>query len=734
MRLDMQNQNDQNIKQINQVKQKEPRKILVTYALPYANGPLHLGHMVGFIQTDIWVRFQKLLGNDCIFVSGDDTHGTPTMLAAEKRGITPSELIAEYHTEHSNTLNDFHIQLDNFYTTHSPENKELASLIYSRLKNRGDITQRTIRQAFDPIKHMFLPDRYVKGECPKCGAQNQYGDNCEVCGATYSPTDLINPISVISGTTPIEKESLHFFFCLDHYEDFLKEWTQQDHLQVEVRKKLKEWFAAGLQQWDISRDAPYFGFEIPEQPGKYFYVWLDAPMGYMASFKNLCDRTKSSTFDSYWGEKSQAELYHFIGKDIIYFHALFWPAVLKGSGFRTPNGIFVHGFLTVNGHKMSKSRGTFINARHYLDHLNPEYLRYYLASKLNDSLVDLDFQIDDFVQRVNSDLVGKLVNIASRTAGFINQHFEGQLSSTCSEPDLYQEFIELKKNIAKQFSDREYSHAIRDIMALADRANRYIDDKKPWVLIKQTSGSDITETQAVCSTGLNLFRVLITYLKPILPTLATEVEHFLNCELSWDDLEQPLLNHTINPFKPLLQRIDIKQVDAMIESSKRTFAAENENSTKVSSETEANANASIDSGAKENTKSGTKENINPGSIQKNTAEKTDPLRETIDIKDFEKIDLRIAKIIQAESIPEASKLLKLTLDIGGETRQVFAGIKEAYQPEQLIGKLTVMVANLAPRKMRFGVSEGMVLAAGPGGKDLWILEPHTGAEEGMRVK
>lgn len=698
---------------------KKSRKMLVTYALPYANGPLHLGHLVGFIQTDIWVGLQKLLGHDCIFVCGDDTHGTPTMLSAEKRGESPEKLIAEYHAEHSRTLKDFQIGLDNFYTTHSPENKELASLIYTRLKSRGDIAERTIRQAFDSVKNMFLPDRYVKGECPKCGAHDQYGDNCEVCGSTYSPNELINPISVISGTKPIEKESVHFFFCLDHYEDFLKEWTQQDHLQLEVRKKLKEWFEVGLSQWDISRDAPYFGFEIPGEPGKYFYVWLDAPMGYMASFKNLVKDEQK--FEEYWSAnaQNQTELYHFIGKDIIYFHALFWPAVLKGSDFRTPSGIFVHGFLTVNGQKMSKSRGTFINARTYLDHLDPEYLRYYIASKLSGGINDLDFQADDFVQRVNADLVGKLVNIASRSAGFINQHFQGKLSSTCSEPELYAEFIAAKDAIAENFLNREYGQAIRDIMALADRANRYIDDKKPWVLIK--SEDSFAKTQEVSSTGLNLFRVLMTYLKPILPKLAREVQDFLQCELTWAGLDKPLVNHSINPFKPLLQRIDIHKVNAMMESSKENTVTETQNNTAN------NASASAQTLG---------EKASSNSDEASSHLEKDPLRETIQIQDFEKIDLRIAKILQAEPVPEASKLLKLVLDIGGgETRQVFAGIKEAYQePQKLVGKLTVMVANLAPRKMRFGTSEGMVLAAGPGGKDLWILEPHEGAEPGMRVK
>lgn len=722
------------------LKNPKNRRILVTYALPYANGPLHLGHTVGFIQTDIWVRFQKLRGNECFFVCGDDAHGTPTMLSAEKQGIPPEKLIAEYHAEHEAALRDFHIDLDNFYTTHSPENKAFATQFYNCLKNRGDIAERTIRQAFDPVKQMFLPDRFVKGECPRCGSADQYGDNCEVCGATYSPTDLKNPVSAISGATPIEKESVHYFFCLDHYEEFLKTWTHQGHLQPEITKKLNEWFTAGLQQWDISRDAPYFGFEIPDKPGKYFYVWLDAPMGYMSSFKNWCDKQDkdkgSVIFQDFWGKEASTELYHFIGKDIVYFHALFWPALLKACDFKTPNSIYVHGFLTVNGQKMSKSRGTFINARQYLEHLNPEYLRYYLASKLSSGIVDLDFQLEDFVQRVNSDLVGKFINIASRCAGFITKHFDGKLSAKCSNPKLYQEFVQEHEKIANLFEEREYSHAIREIMALADKANRYIDEKKPWVLVK--SQEQFAETQEVCSLGLNLFRVLMTYLKPILPVLASQVEEFLNCPLTWESLQTPLTDHRIQSFKPLLQRVELQQVVAMLENTGKSVMSESnasQNSAQSQNSTQASPSqdtSSLHSNVISPSKAGASSETNSTA---ETDPNMDPLRETIDINDFGKIDLRIAKIINAESIPEAAKLLKLTLDLGPlGTRQVFAGIKEAYDPASLIGKLTVMVANLAPRKMRFGISEGMVLAAGPGGKELWILEPHSGAEPGMRVK
>ncbi len=719
------------------------RNILVTSALPYANGPLHLGHMLEYIQTDIWVRFQHLIGNRCFYVFGEDAHGTPVMIRATKLKITPDRLVEESHNDHSRDLKEFNIGFDNFYTTHSIENRKLSNEIYDRLKKKGDIVSRTIKQAFDPVKQMFLPDRFVKGECPKCHAKDQYGDACEVCGATYAPTDLINPFSVLSGVKPIEKESLHFFFCLDHYESFLKEWTQgKDKLQAEVSKKLNEWFEAGLKQWDISRDAPYFGFEIPDVPDKYFYVWLDAPIGYMASFENYCNQVNDiailsdpssknrnkPTFDEFWAKDSQTELYHFIGKDIVYFHALFWPAMLQGSEYRTPTSVFVHGFLTVNGLKMSKSRGTFINARDYLEHLPPEYLRYYFASKLGNGIEDIDFQEEDFVLRVNSDLVGKLINIASRCAGFINKQFNNELSEHCANPALYDQFVAAGDQIAEHFEQREFRAAIREIMGLADEANRYIDEKKPWALAKSTNSADQKSVQEICSLGLNLFRVLMIYLKPVLPDLAQKVEKFMDCPLVWDERKQFLSLHRIQIFTPLLQRIERQQVTAMMESSK----------SKSDSFATTSANNVIDAGTVNNTSQAASNRPTNKAMDDTSREPEqgiEPIRETIDIDTFAKIDLRIAKIVNAESVEEAQKLLKLTLDIGGQTRQVFAGIKEAYpNPEKLIGKLTVIVANLAPRKMRFGVSEGMVLAAGPGGKDLWILEPHEGAEPGMRVK
>ena len=672
------------------------RKILVTAALPYANGSLHLGYMVEAIQADIWVRFQRLIGNTCHFVCGDDAHGTPIMLRAEKLGLSPEELIGRIKEEHEQDLKDFNIALDNFHTTHSEENKRFASEIYQRLVKKNDISKRTIKQAFDPIKGLFLPDRYVKGECPKCGTKDQYGDNCEACGATYSPTELKNPVSAISGATPIEKESEHYFFCLDHYEAFLKAWTHENHLQPEIAKKLEEWFKSGLAQWDISRDAPYFGFEIPDAPGKYFYVWLDAPIGYMASFENFCQKKPEISFDEYWQKDSQTELCHFIGKDIVYFHALFWPAILKSSDFRTPTQIFAHGFLTVNGQKMSKSRGTFILARTYLDRFNPEYLRYYFATKLNASIEDIDFQYEDFTQRVNADLVGKLVNIASRTANFIQQSFQGLLSESCSEPDLYQTFVAAGQSIEAYYEGRDYSRVVREIMKLADSANRYIDDKKPWILVKNPETNK--EAQAVCSVGLNLFRVLMIYLKPILPDLAAKVEDLLNTTLEWQARATPLLNHTVKPFTPLLQRIELKEVIAMSEDSKEALSIVDSLPLKTSALSE------------------------------------DPIRETITLEDFAKIDLRVAKVIEAETVPDAHKLVKLVLDLDGEIRHVFSGIKEAYDPETLIGKQVVLVANLAPRKMRFGISEGMILAAGPGAKDLWLIEPDANIPLGSRIK
>lgn len=542
------------------------RKILVTSALPYANGAIHLGHLVEYIQTDIWVRFQKQKGHECYYVCADDAHGTPIMLRADRDGITPEELIAQVWKSHFADFCDFGIAFDNYHSTHSNENKVLSALIYNRLNEKGYISTQTITQAFDPVKNMFLPDRFIKGDCPKCGAKDQYGDGCEVCSATYSPTDLKNAVSAISGATPIEKESEHYFFNLADFSQMLCEWTSAGHLQPEVRNKLAEWLEGGLQQWDISRDAPYFGFEIPNAPNKYFYVWLDAPIGYMASFQNLCDKT-SLHFDDFWAKDSDVELYHFIGKDIIYFHALFWPAMLSGANFRTPSAIFAHGFLTVNGEKMSKSRGTFITARTYLDHLNPEYLRYYFAAKLSGSVDDIDLNFDDFTQRVNSDLVGKVVNIASRCSGFMQKRFDNKLSTTCAEPELFAHFIAEHDTIAKHYEQREFGKAMREIMALADKANQYIDEKKPWTMAKQ-EGED-AQLQDVCSVAINLFRVLAAYLKPVLPVLTHEAEVFLNSPInSWIDELHPLVNHQLSDFKPLMTRVEADKIKAIVDASK----------------------------------------------------------------------------------------------------------------------------------------------------------------------
>ncbi|MBT3812725.1 MAG: methionine--tRNA ligase [Gammaproteobacteria bacterium] len=669
------------------------RKILITSALPYANGPIHLGHLVEYIQTDIWSRFQKQRGNQCYYVCADDTHGTPIMLKADREGIKPEDLIAQVGQEHLSDFNEFNIQFDNYHSTHSAENKHFSSLIYERLRDEGHITSRSITQAYDPVKEMFLPDRFIKGDCPKCDAKEQYGDNCEVCGATYSHTELKNAISAVSGEKPIEKDSVHYFFKLADFNDMLQTWTTTEgHLQTEVSNKLAEWLEDGLKEWDISRDAPYFGFEIPDAPGKYFYVWLDAPIGYMASFKNFCTK-QNLDFDEFWAKDSNTELYHFIGKDIIYFHALFWPAMLNGAGFRTPSAIFAHGFLTVNGEKMSKSRGTFIKARTYLDHLNPEYLRYYFAAKLNAGVDDIDLNFEDFSQRVNSDLVGKVVNIASRCSGFIKKRFDGQLSAHCSEPELFQQFIVANEEIAALYEAREYGKAMREIMALADKANQYIDEKKPWLIAKE-EGKD-QELHDICSMGINLFRLLIAYLKPVLPQLALESEDFLNIpEQVWPSASEPLTNHIIKPFKALMTRVDETKVAAIVEESKENLAK----------------------------------------ISELAVKKFEPISDEIEFDDFAKIDFRIAKIIKAEHVKGADKLLQLTVDIGDETRNVFAGIKSAYNPEDLQGKLTVVVANLKPRKMKFGISEGMVLAAGPGGKDLWVLHPDDGAVAGMQVK
>ena len=678
------------------------RKILVTSALPYANGPIHIGHLVEYIQTDIWVRFQKQRGNVCYYVCADDTHGTPIMLRADMEGITPEDLITQVGKDHQADFAEFGVAFDNYHSTHSEENKTLSSIIYERLRDAGHITSRTITQGYDPVKKMFLSDRFIKGDCPKCGALEQYGDGCEVCGSTYSPTDLKNAVSAISGAKPVPKDSVHYFFNLENFSAMLQEWTTTaGHLQPEVSNKMAEWLNGGLQQWDISRDAPYFGFEIPDAPGKYFYVWLDAPIGYMASFKNLCTK-QGQDFDEFWRKDSVAELYHFIGKDIIYFHALFWPAMLSGAQFRTPSAVFAHGFLTVNGEKMSKSRGTFIKARTYLDHLNPEYLRYYFAAKLSAGVDDIDLNFDDFSQRVNSDIVGKVVNIASRCSGFISKRFANRLSENCSEPALFADFVNANESIAELYETREFAKAMREIMALADKANAYIDEKKPWLLAKE-EGKD-QELHDVCSMGLNLFRVLAAYLKPVLPALVKEAEQFLAIESQhWVTGLQPLKDHVINEFKPLMTRVEADKIAAIVEASKESLE-------KTSDPNQANSKTET------------------------IVKKFEPIADTIQIDDFAKLDIRIALIVKAEAIAEADKLLKLTVDIGDETRTVFAGIKSAYKPEDLEGRLTVVLANLAPRKMKFGLSEGMVLAAGPGGKDIFVVSPDEGAVAGMRVK
>ena len=680
---------------------EKQRKILVTSALPYVNGSPHMGHLVEYIQTDIWTRFQKLRGNNCYYVCADDAHGTPIMLRARQDGITPEQLIADVSRDHQADFADFLIGFDHYHSTHSDENKELSQGIYRTLRDAGHITTRTISQAYDPEANMFLPDRFIKGTCPKCGAEDQYGDNCEVCGATYDTTDLKKPYSVVSGATPIKKDTEHYFFKLGDFEDMLKKWTTAGHVQSEIANKLNEWFESGLKDWDISRDAPYWGFEIPDTTDKFFYVWLDAPIGYMASFKALCEK-QGLDFDEYWKSNDKTELYHFIGKDIAYFHTLFWPAVLEGSGYRTPTKVFCHGFLTVDGSKMSKSRGTFIKARSYLDHLKPEYLRYYYAAKLSSGVDDIDLNLEDFQQRVNTDLVGKFVNIASRVAGFIKKNNDGMLAGSLPAPELHQEMADAGELIAKHFEDRKYSQAIREIMALADKANQYIADEEPWAKNKVEGNEQLVHD--ICTQGINMFRILCIYLKPMLPEVIAQAEAFLNCsELSWNDLDKPLLNHSINKFKPLMQRVEKESLDKIVEASKEDIKA---------------------APAKQ-----AKEKSNGGNPLSD-----DPIADEIEFDDFAKIDLRIAKIVKAEHVEKADKLLQLTLDIGGETRNVFAGIKSAYSPEDLEGKLTVMVANLKPRKMRFGMSEGMVLAAGPGGEDLWILNPDDGAQPGMKVK
>ncbi len=649
----------------------------------YANGPIHLGHMVEYIQTDIWVRFQRMMGNQCYFVCADDAHGTPIMLRARSENISPEQLIQKYKQEHEKDFADFNIGFDNYHSTHSQENRELAEYIYLQLKKGGHIHRKTISQAYDAKENLFLPDRFVRGECPRCGAADQYGDSCERCGATYSPSDLKNPVSVLSGLPPELRESEHLFVRLSDFTDMLQDWVSSELAQTEVKNKLKEWFDVGLTDWDISRDAPYFGFEIPEEVDKYFYVWLDAPIGYIASFKNLCDR-ENIDFDAYWKDDSQTEVYNFIGKDILYFHTLFWPAMLHGAGFRKPTDVFTHGFLTVNGKKMSKSRGTFIMARTYLDHLDPEYLRYYYAVKLNERIEDLDLNLEDFIQRINSDLVGKVVNIASRCSKFITGKFAGMLSSELDNPDLYKELTAASKTIADAYEGRSFSRAMREIMALADKANQYVNDEQPWVISKDPSARD--KLHNVCTQGINMFRILIYYLSPVVPQLAHRTAEFLNDPIDlWKRIDEPLLDHEISGFVHLLQRIQKKDVDAMSAAA-----------------------------------------IEPDI--ETPAEKNDE----ISIEDFAKIDMRTARILEAEDVEESNKLIRLKVDLGTETRQVFAGIKGFYEPESLIGRKIVIVANLAPRKMKFGNSEGMILAAGDD-EGLWLIDPGDEVGLGQRV-
>ena len=680
------------------------RQIVVTSALPYANGPIHIGHMLEYVQTDIWVRFQKMRGHECVYVCADDAHGTPIMLRAKAEGITPEVLIDKMNREHLSDFTDFGVDFDNFHSTHSPENKTFAEEIYLKLKTAGHVRTQVISQAYDPKAEMFLPDRFIKGECPSCGTADQYGDNCESCGATYSPTDLKNAVSVVTGETPIEKDSEQYFFKLSDFEDMLKTWTRAGHIQKEIANKMDEWLEDGLRDWDISRNAPYWGFEIPDAPGKYFYVWLDAPIGYMASFKNWCDKNNAS-FDDYWKLDSHTELHHFIGKDIARFHTLFWPAMLEGAGYRKPTAVYCHGFLTVDGQKMSKSRGTFIKARTYLEHLNPEYLRYYFAAKLSSGVDDIDLNLEDFSARVNSDLVGKVVNIASRCAGFINKNFGARLSASIGDNKLSQQALAAADSIASAYENREYSRAMREIMALADKANQFIDEKQPWVIVKDIERQ--AEVHETCTIGINCFRQLIILLKPVLPKVAEQAEAFLNVDpLDWNDLDNDLLDHPINKFKPLMTRIDKVLIERMVESSKEAAVEEKKLTTQPSSDT-----------------------------QSSSTEVTsiEPIADEINYDDFAKLDLRVAHIIDAKAVEKSNKLLQLTLDIGFETRTVFAGISSAYEPDQLIGKQVIMVANLAPRKMRFGVSEGMVLCAGSDDDGLFVLHPDNGAKPGMRV-
>jgi methionyl-tRNA synthetase len=676
---------------------KPPRRILVTSALPYANGPIHLGYLLEAIQTDIWVRFQRLQGHECHYVCADDTHGTPIMLKAQAEGVTPEALIERVNIEHKRDLADMLISLDNFGSTHAPENKALCDRMYIALRTSGNIERRTIRQAYDAVANMFLPDRYVKGTCPNCATPGQYGDSCEVCGATYTPADLKDPISVVSGTTPIERESEHYFFRLSRFDQDLREWIAGGAVQESVARKLEEWFSQGLRDWDISRDAPYFGFEIPQAPGKFFYVWFDAPIGYLASFTQLCEKT-GLKFDDFFTVRARTELHHFIGKDILYFHTLFWPAVLQGAGMRRPTAVHAHGFVTINGQKMSKSRGTFITARRYLDSFSPEYLRYYFAAKLGPGIDDLDMNLDEFTARLNSDIVGKLVNIASRCAGFISKTSGGRLAGSIADEELLAAFTDQADQIAAAYESLDYAGAIRDIMALADRANQYIDQRKPWMLAKKPENA--AEVQAVCSLGLNLFRTLMIYLAPVLPVMAEKSARFFGeSGWTWSSAKTPLLGTMILPYEALATRLDPKAVANLIEPVTADAATSPAPAAAVAVAAPAAA------------------------------------AEVISIEEFGRIDLRVARILSAELIAGADKLLKLRVDLGerGE-RELFAGIRAAYEPSSLVGRLTVVVANLQPRKMRFGTSAGMVLAAGPGGKDIFLLAPDSGAAPGMRVK
>ena len=672
------------------------RTILVTHALPYANGSLHLGHMVGYIQTDIWVRFQRMCGNDVSFVAGEDAHGTPIMLAATAAGKSPEDFVAAVKLEHERDFIDFEVRHDHYHTTHSEENRQHCEQIFARLREGGSIARRSIQQLYDPVKHMFLPDRYIKGECPKCGTPDQYGDNCESCGAAYAPTDLKNPRSVVSGAPPVMKDSDHFFFEVSKFQAFLAQWLAGDVAHASVKKKLHEWFEAGLRDWDISRDAPYFGFAIPGEPGKFFYVWVDAPIGYMAAFQALC-ATRGLDFDAYWGRESTAELHHFIGKDIINFHGLFWPAMLHGSQHRPPTQLHVNGYLTINGEKMSKSRGTFVRARTYLNHLSPEYLRYYFAAKLADGPDDLDLSLGDFAARVNSDLVGKYVNIASRCAGFIEKLYEGKLAPQLYEGEkfLFRDFADEADNLRRLYESGDFAGAVREIMLMADDANAEIQKLAPWALAKDLEQR--TKLQQVCTTFLNLFMQLTVYLKPILPRTAQQAEAFLGvAPLAWDDAQRPLLDRVIRPYSPLIVRIEQKALDAMMAE-------------------EAASSAAPPPRLPEEPKAATPDSLS--------------------IEYFCKVDLRIARIAEAAHVEGADKLLRLKLDLGPlGTKQVFAGIKSKYPPEQLVGRLTVMVANLAPRKMKFGLSEGMVLAASDDRGGPFLLAPDPGAEPGMRIK